>query len=174
MQGRLALAGRTGQISDLDAGQSLRPVDDARAVAAGAPGAGPGGGPLLPARAVPQRPAPGGIALCPLRKAHRPVPRRGQAGAEAAEEPGRYLSIPLHQYPHVFPDRVAARLAIGALSIIETVMVRGCTATAEMHLLMDNRNPSLPQPPVPVWPRRGHGGEMVRLPCGSLPMGTSP
>ena len=41
------------KLHDLDAGRSVRSVDDARAAAQGAPGAGPGGGPLLPAEPFP-------------------------------------------------------------------------------------------------------------------------
>ena len=103
----LAGAGRANQIPDLDAGRSLRPADDARATAQGAPGPGPGRGPLLPPRAVPQRPAPGGIPLCPLRKAHRPA-GGGQTDAESSEAATRTLRrVPVRSVsPRQRPGRV--------------------------------------------------------------------
>src|ERR1035438_83176 len=80
--------GRPGEVPDLDAGGALRSIGDARAAAQGASATGPGGGPLLPARAVPQRPAPRGIPLRLIRAAHCAAGRRRQAGPQRATGAG--------------------------------------------------------------------------------------
>ena len=57
---------------------------------------------------------------------------------------------------------VPARMRISTLSSFETVLVPGYA-----------RNPPL-QPAVPRWQRCRPGVMPVRLPCGSIPMGTTP
>ncbi len=69
-------------MADLDTGQTLPPLDDARAAAQGASATGPRGGPLIPARALPQQPAPRRISLPPLRKVDRSAGRRSRRETE--------------------------------------------------------------------------------------------
>ena len=88
-EGCAGRVGRAGGVSGADAGGLVRPAGDAQGVAGRPPGARPGGGQVLPAAAVRLGPAPGGVPLRFVRKAHQPLPRRKAQAGEAEGQAAR-------------------------------------------------------------------------------------